>query len=264
MKIFKYLGFLLFIVLLGGCTDENGAFNVFDVQEDADLGKQFNEQILADPGQYPILDRKENVNLYKNLDEMVEDILSSKAIKHRNDFKWEVFIIDNDTILNAFATPGGYVYVYTGLIKYLDSKDQLAGVLGHEIAHADLRHSTEQLTKSYGLSLLIKFFFGDNGTLANMAGSLVGLQFSREDETEADMQSVVYLYDTKYDPRGVARFFEKMQAQGETLGPLVFLSTHPNPENRVDKIMIKWKELGGKKGLTDKESYQEMKKWLPQ
>jgi beta-barrel assembly-enhancing protease len=263
MKIIRLIILLLTVTLLGGCTDENGAFNVFDVQEDADLGKQFNEQILADPGQYPILDRKENRELYSDIDGSVKEILSSKAIQHRNDFNWEVFIIENDTTLNAFATPGGYVYVYTGLIKYLDSKDQLAGVLGHEIAHADLRHSTEQLTKSYGLGLIIKFFFGDNGTLANMAGSLVGLQFSREDETEADMQSVVYLYDTQYDPRGVARFFEKMEAQGETLGPLVFLSTHPNPENRVDKIMLKWKELGAKKGISDKEGYAEIKKLLP-
>lgn len=254
---------MLLATFLGGCTDENGTINVFDVQEDVDLGKQFNEQILSDPHQYPILDRKENEELYQDIDALVNDILKSKAIKHRNDFKWEVFIIKNDSILNAFATPGGYVYVYTGLIKYLDSKDQLAGVLGHEIAHADLRHSTEQLTKSYGLSLLIKFFFGDNGTLANMAGNLVGLQFSRADETEADMQSVIYLYDTKYDPRGVARFFEKMEAQGETLGPLVFLSTHPNPENRVQKIMLKWKELGSKKGVSDKEGYEEIKKLLP-
>jgi predicted Zn-dependent protease len=170
--------------------------------------------------------------------------------------------LNNDTILNAFCTPGGYIYVYTGLIHYLDSEDQLAGVLGHEIAHADLRHSTEQMTKNYGLRLAIQFFLGDVTLLGTIAGGLAGLTFSRDDETESDLQSVRYLYDTDYDPRGVARFFEKMEQRGESLGPLVFLSTHPNPENRVKNIMTEWKRLGSKKGKVNKEEYDALKKNL--
>jgi len=76
----------------------------------------------------------------------------TKTNKHKDDFAWQVKIIDDPETLNAFATPGGYIYVYTGLIKFLDTEDQLAGVMGHEIAHADLRHSTRQMTSSYGVS----------------------------------------------------------------------------------------------------------------
>jgi len=106
------------------------------------------------------------------------------------------------------------------------------------------------MAKDYGLILVSRLFFGNNSILGSVASSLVGLTFSRDDETAADLQSVSYLNDTDYDPRGIARFFQKMEAKGETLGPLVFLSTYPNPENRIDRILDQWKKLGSRKGKT--------------
>lgn len=257
IKTIINVSFLGLLLIFSSC---GGNLNIYSVDEDIAIGQQYYTSIESGAAGN-ILDEKEYPEAYKRVNAIVKEITSGNSVIHKNEFDWKVTILDNDTVLNAFATPGGYVYVYTGLIKYLDSEDQLAGVLGHEIAHADLRHSTEQLTKSYGIGLILRYVFGGSGA-SDVAASLVGLQFSRSDETEADMQSVVYLYDTKYDPRGAARFFEKMEAKGETLGPLVFLSTHPNPENRVQKIYTKWKELGSKTGETNKKEYEDLKKML--
>lgn len=257
IKTFINVSLAGLLLIFSSC---GGNLNIYSLDEDIAIGQQYYTSIEGGAAGN-ILDQKEYPEVYKRINAIVKEITSGNHVVHKNEFDWKVTILENDTVLNAFATPGGYVYVYTGLIKYLDSEDQLAGVLGHEIAHADLRHSTEQLTKSYGIGLILRYVFGGSGA-SDVAASLVGLQFSRSDETEADMQSVVYLYDTKYDPRGAARFFEKMEAKGETLGPLVFLSTHPNPENRVQKIYDKWKELGSKTGKTNQKEYEELKKML--
>jgi beta-barrel assembly-enhancing protease len=254
---------LLIILLFASCRSKDGDFNVFSTEDDVKMGKQYSHLVAADQKQFPILSRRDYPEAYKKLEAIVNSILQSESILHRDEFAWEVNIINDDSVLNAFCTPGGYIYVYTGLIRYLESEDQLAGVLGHEIAHADLRHSTEQLTKNYGVRILINVIAGDASVLGDMAGSLLSLTFSRGDETEADMKSVEYLSDTDYDPRGVARFFERMEKNGDSLGPLVFLSTHPNPENRVEDIYQKWKEGGSKAGKTYKERYRELKNVLP-
>lgn len=251
------------LLLLPGCTSRDGDLNFFSIEDDEQMGARYNEQILGDPKSWPVLPENKYPVVYAHLNRMVGKILKSDAMLHRDEFPWKVLVLEDDTILNAFCTPGGYIYVYTGLIRYLDSEDQLAGVLGHEIAHADLRHSTEQITKNTGINIVVRLIFGDGSVIGDMAGGMANLTFSRSDETEADLQSVRYLYDTDYDPRGVARFFEKMEQQGESLGPLVFLSTHPNPENRVARIMKEWKKLGSRKGETYTAAYRQLKAALP-
>ncbi len=253
---------LILLSFISSCTSKDGDLNFFSTSEDVGLGSRYHAEMMNQPTEFPLLDEEQYAGVYKQVRGIVTNILASKEILHREEFVWEVRILDNDTILNAFCTPGGYIYVYTGLIKFLESEDQLAGVLGHEIAHADLRHSTEQMTRNYGLRLALQFLLGDGSLLGAIAEGLAGLTFSRDDETESDLQSVRYLYDTEYDPRGVARFFEKMEAKGESLGALVFLSTHPNPENRVRNIMAEWERLGSKKGKENKEQYKKLKEGL--
>ena len=253
---------LLFTLLLTSCRSKDGDFNAFSSDFDVQLGKQFSMQ-LEEMGGAPILSPTDYPEAYQHLNQITDAILKSNKILYRDEFPWEVYIIRDDSVLNAFCTPGGYIYVYTGIIKFLDSDDQLAGVIGHEIAHADLRHSTEQLTKNYGLQIILQVVLGESSFIGNAAKNLLSLSFSRSDETEADMQSVEYLMDTEYDPRGVARFFQKMEKTGHSSGPLQFLNTHPNPENRVDNIYNKWKSLGKKEGRRFTKEYQQFKESLP-
>lgn len=218
-----------------GCT-KDGKINIFSIEDDKTLGQQTKAQIEADPAQFPILDPSRYPDAYNYILAIRNDILNSGKVSYRDEFDWEVKIIKDDNNINAFCTPGGYIYVYTGLIKFLDSKSALAGVMGHEIAHADKRHSTNQLTKQYGVQTMLDIVLGKNqGMLTEVATQLVALRFSRSDETEADKYSVEYLCPTKYEADGAARFFEKIEAQGGSNVPQ-FLSTHPNPENRIEKI----------------------------
>jgi predicted Zn-dependent protease len=223
------------VMLFGGCS-KDGGLNIFSIEDDKQLGLQTKQQIESNPSEFPILNPTTYPAAYAYINAMRDDLLNSGQVTHKNDFLWEVKIIKRDDVVNAFCTPGGYIYVYTGLIKYLDHKSSLAGVLGHEMAHADKRHSTNQLTKKYGVQTLLDVILGKNQNLLTQIGSeLVSLQFSRSDETQADEYSVVYLCPTKYHANGAADFFQKIIDQGSSNVP-AFLSTHPSPDNRVQNI----------------------------
>ena len=263
MKIRKIFLFTLITTTLSfsGCSISKsaGGFNLFSADQDLELGKEVAKQIEDDPQQFPILKEQGNEEVYRYIRKITNKILNSGNVKYRNKFVWKVFIIDDDKTLNAFCTPGGYIYVYTGLIKYLDSEDQLAGVMAHEIAHADLRHSTRQMTKIYGVSALISIATksAEPGMIEQIAKGLISLKFSRAHETESDLNSVLYLCGTDYNAAGAAGFFKKIKSDKT---PPEFLSTHPNPGNRVENIENKAQELGCKGSKTYKIEYERIKK----
>jgi predicted Zn-dependent protease len=236
--------FLAFAVILGSCKKGNG-INIFTVEQDKQFGAQLKVQIDSTPSQYPVLPYIGNEQAYNYLYAMRDDILSSDKIQYKNTFNWELYIINDDSTLNAFCAPGGYIYVYTGIIAFLDEADHLAGVLGHEIAHADRRHSTQQMTQQYGLEVLLGVIAGDNpGMLAQIAAGLTSLSFSRSHETDADDHSVEYLCDTEYASNGAAAFFQKLIDNGQSGATPAFLSTHPDPGNRVQNINTDAANLG--------------------
>lgn len=229
--------FILFVLplmaLLSSCQD---GVLLFSIEDDKAMGAQVDAEIEADPASFPILDRNTNQQAYAYLEAMKNEILNSGEVKYADEFVWELHIIDDDQTLNAFATPGGYIYVYTGLIHYLEDASSLAGVMGHEIGHSDGRHSSKQMQKQYGVATLLQILTGgDPGALAQLAGNLLALSFSRSDETDADNRSVRYLCPTDFEADGAANFFQKIIDEGNPTPPQ-FLSTHPNPDNRVENI----------------------------
>ena len=233
-------------LLLTGCAeDKNGERLIFSVEDDIALGNQVAAQtdsIYRSKGQLlETNDSRPNVQAaYAQINGIVNNILASDKISYRSEFGYEVKIIKDDATLNAFATPGGHIYVFTGLIKKLDNEDELAGVLGHEIAHADRRHTSKALEKQYGLSVLLSILLGENqNQLVEIGAGLATLKFGRDAEVEADSYSVEYLADTKYTCDGAAAFFKKMQTEEQAGSPPVFLSTHPNDEDRIKAITDK-------------------------
>ncbi len=258
-------GFLFLIqgVFLASC-DKNQNFNLLSVQEDKRLGLQVSQEIASKPAEFPLLDESQYPAAYQKIREITDKLLNSGKLAYRNEFVWQVKIIRDDNTKNAFCTPGGYIYVYTGLIKYLDTEDQLAGVMGHEIAHADLRHTSRQLTKSYGYQFLINAILGENaGAIAQIALGLKTLQNSREFEREADDKSVELLSVTSYACNGTAGFFEKMIAEGNNPSVPQWLSTHPNPDNRVEAINKKADALQCTKTPLSPNTYAAFKAMLP-
>jgi len=133
-----------------GCDE--GKVNFFTLDQDIQFGMQLDSAILADPVSYPILSENDYPEAYNHMYRIRDEILQSSKLRYASRFDWEVKIIHRDDILNAFAAPGGYIYFYTGLIHFLDDESQFAGVVAHEIAHADRRHSTEIDRKSTRLN----------------------------------------------------------------------------------------------------------------
>lgn len=245
--------------------DKNNKVNFLSVADDIKLGREVDQQIMNTPAEYPILPKANYPVAYGHMERIFNSILASDKVVYKTEFPWEVKIIQNDSVLNAFCTPGGFVYVYTGLIKYLDSEDHLAGILGHEIAHADLRHTSRQLTQKYGFDILIQVVLGNNaGSLVTIASGLKDLTYSRSYETESDAKSVEYLSGSGYQCNGAAGFFEKL-ADPSTSEPRPpqWLSTHPNPDNRIRDINAKAQNVGCSTTPLKPSSYQEFKNSLP-
>ena len=242
-------------------------FSLFSIDQDIALGNQVAHQtdsIYAAKGQ--LMARASNQRAYQLLDGVVKRVLDNGNLNYRNKFAWDVKLIKDDQTQNAFATPGGHIYVFTGLVKFLDDESQLAGVLGHEIAHADRRHSIKQLQNQYGIGLLLSVALGKNqGMLAQIASGVAGLgtlKFSRTYEQEADKYSTIYLNGTRYYAcDGAAGFFIKAEKMGNA-NPPEFLSTHPNPGSRIQAIQNNAKSLGCTGRSVSNTNFAELKRLL--
>src|SRR2546423_5937040 len=182
--------FLPFLLIQLSCS---GGVNLFSKQQDVQFGQQVQAEIAKDPAHYPILN---NPTLRNYVQGLVNRIIQSPNVVNK-DFNYVVTIINDDKTVNAFTLPGGPIYVYTGLMKYVDNEATLAGILAHEVTHADHRHSTQQLTKQYGLEAVTSLALGSNSSLAGqIARGLAGvgeqaamMHFSQGDELEADANS---------------------------------------------------------------------------
>lgn len=262
-KLYIYLSFLFFISF-ASCTKGDG-INIFTIQDDIKLGKETKQQIETNPSEFPIMSRSAYPEQYQYMESIVRDILNTGEVKYKDEFDWEIYLIDSE-VQNAFCVPGGYMYVYTGLIKYLDSKSSLAGVIGHEMAHADKRHSTKLLTQKYGVQTLLDVLLRENQNLLTQIGAeLVSLRFSRKEEKQADEYSVIYLCPSEYHADGAANFFDKINNESSNQVP-EFLSTHPNPENRVENIRGKAEDMNCQSTIdptVDIDGYLSFKNSLP-
>jgi len=233
--------------------------NLFTYKDDIELGNQVKTEISNDPKTYPLLAESGNKEIYNYMRSLMSTVLNSDKIKHKNEFQWTMNIINDDKTINAFAAPGGQIYIYTGLMKFLESEDQMLSVIAHEMAHADLRHGTRQLSKSMGIALLLNAVLGEKQSIQQIVGALVNLRFSRSNELEADENAVIYLCSTEYNPVGSIAFFEKMKGQPS---PPDFLSTHPNPERRSKNINGTKNTLKCSGTKTNAAKYAQMKKLI--
>lgn len=158
------------------------------------------------------------------------------------------FDVVSDPTINAFALPGGHMFIHTGLLKAVDNEAQLAGVMGHEMSHVILRHSTNQASKANLIELPIALagqMTGQETMMGRLAQLGIGLgansvllKFSRNAESQADLTGSHIMAESGYDPMEMAHFFNKLSSPGQGLTASVaqFLSDHPNPDNREKAI----------------------------
>jgi beta-barrel assembly-enhancing protease len=167
------------------------------------------------------------------------------------------FHIISDTNINAFAVPGGHIFIHTGLLAAADTPEEIAGVLGHEIAHITERHGFRSIINAAGLYLIVQFLFGDASGLAAVLADgsqlLLRQSYSRDFEREADDAGWQYLLKANIDPRGMIRFFDRLKKEEQKYpqlgGSLQLLNTHPATDERMKRLEQKWKKLDRKDGF---------------
>ena len=233
-----------------GNRDVGRGINIYSIEREMALGKQLAEEVT----------RQSKVVDDPLLSEYVNRVCQNLARASDARVPITCQLIDGEAP-NAFALPGGFIFVYTGLIKLADEEDEMAAAIAHEIAHVAARHMTKQATKSalanVAMIPISVILGGGWAGVAARQGAGVGvpaalLKFDRKDESEADYLGVQYMYAAGYDPTGAITIFEKIQSlQRKQPGVLdrVF-STHPMDKDRIEKTE---KEIG--KILPEKPEY---------
>jgi beta-barrel assembly-enhancing protease len=180
--------------------------------------------------------------------DQIGEHLVENSLASRSEYPFDFNVLADDETVNAFALPGGPIFITEALLNQLSTEDQVAGVLGHEIGHVIARHSAQQIAKqqlSQGLTgavVLATYDPNDPRTqttpaVAALIAQLVNLRYGREDELQSDFLGVCILHQAGYDPSELIVVMEVLaQASGGSSGQPEFFSTHPNPENRIGRI----------------------------
>ena len=235
-------------------------FSLMSEAQEVQLGQEMDGQVRREMGVYDDAE----------LQRYVSDVgMRLARASERPNLPWHFTVVDEPAV-NAFALPGGYIYITRGILAFLHDEQQMAGVLGHEIGHVTARHSAQQYTKatSAGLGLtLLSIFVPEARPLQGVAETALGvlfLKYGRDDELQADRLGAQYTAKTGWDPRGVAGMLRTLQrldvASGSNRGVPNWLSTHPAPADRVEKVLAFIQEnpiaVGTSGRKTDETTYE--------
>jgi predicted Zn-dependent protease len=236
----------IILALLVGCvtTGPGGkkSLVVIPTEDEIKIGKEVVQDVES---QEKVLNNPQVQNYVSDVGRKIAKVCDRKDVNYS--FK----VLDNEEI-NAFACPGGFIYIYKGLMKKLDNEAQLAGVLGHEVGHVVARHSMKRLQAAYGYSILMEVALGDKLSqtaqqLVNAAAGLILLGYGRDNEYEADNNGILYAKKAGYNPKGMIQVFEKFK-QMEGNPPNTFeklLMSHPPAADRINNGNKQIQKIGG-------------------
>jgi len=201
---------------------------LFSKEQDIEIGRKYAPEVEKQFG-----GRIANEGLQNYIDSVGQRIV---RISHRPDWQYH-FVAVEDKSLNAAALPGGYIFITRGMLEKLDTEAQLAGILAHETVHVVARDTLNMMSNQIGISLLLSAVTSAETsqgvlTAADLARMIIGLQYSRKDEREADIGGLDYMGAAGYNPYGMVETMQILQNQ-HNVRPIEFLSSHPSPENRL-------------------------------
>ncbi len=241
----RFLRFMFIPVLSVGLLTQCAFFGfagpmLVSESDEARLGAEFDAHLRSDPAakkEYPVFvaNTPERKAFQDYVLGLANEVYAAVPKSEKPGYPFKFTLIDAD-VQNAFAVPGGYVYIYTGIIKSMKDESELVGVIGHEIAHVTRHHYRDALAKEAGLSILLQVLVGEDAgqlkkVVAQTFGSLASLSVSRDNETDADKYGTKYTAATGRNPLGIAKYFERVKNPGPA-----WLSTHPAPKNRVETV----------------------------
>ncbi len=248
------------VLALCGAASAGGCATI-STQQEVQLGTDYARQINQ---QLPMVNDRASLQYINTLGRQIAAAADPRGIPYN-------FQIVNSDQINAFAVPGGWVYVNRGLIERADNVSELAGVLAHEIGHIAERHSIEQLQRQQGANTLLSILYG--GILRRNPGQVeqVGVQaagtavfagYSRDAEREADRVAVPYLVRTGYNPNGLPSFFQELLTEQQRNPSRVqqWFATHPTTQERITNVRAIIQATPGATGnsrlATDNQAYQ--------
>lgn len=228
-------------------AEKAAAALLISTSDEVKLGNQLHQQLDKEGMKYvqdPLV-----VQYVENLSRPILQM----AKRDRKDITFHLHVVDKPNEVNAFATPGGHLYVMTGLILAAQNEAELAGVIAHEAGHVTGRHAARNMVQALGLQTVATLALGQNpSTLKQVAAQIAGtgamLHHSRAQEIEADEYGATYARKAGYDPNGLISFFRTLQRQqGKVPKALTFLSTHPATSDRISALQkyIAEKKLRG-------------------
>lgn len=232
--------FLFILIALNSTFSScNEPINLFSVQQDIDFGSVLDEAINKRNDLFPILNETLYSDAYIYLYTMRDEILIAPQINYKDRYDWQLKIIHNDSIINAFCNPGGYLYIYTGLLKNLDKPDYVAGVLAHLIAQSDQRLTTVSLTNLYGTQKLMEVAnnTASSEDLNEIIEQIPALYYNINQKKAADNYAVDYLRIARYACNSTALFFDKISSS--TLQNSEYSINNAPFQDRIDSINAK-------------------------
>lgn len=249
LKRKNILACMIILSLFASCAAIN-RLNIFSHKEEVELGRQAAREVERSVRMY----RDPVVHAY--IDSLGQALVQASGLSQ---FRYYFKVVDAPEI-NAFALPGGYIYVNLGLIKAAETESELAGVIGHEIGHVEERHGAKQVTKLIGVSALVEFIHGEGdpslnrkiaGYFAGLGGNMVALKYGRAAERESDKFAIQCLLNAGVHPDGLARFFETLLKlhKSQPSGVKVWFSTHPPTQSRIDFVRSEIAKLPSTVGL---------------
>jgi predicted Zn-dependent protease len=228
----KLLVVSLILILSAGCavnpiTGEEELM-LMGEQQDVAIGKKYAPELEKQMG-----GKIANDALQNYVNSVGQKVAS---VSHRRSWQYHFTALDDDMV-NAFALPGGYIFITKGMLNELTTESQLASVLGHEVAHVVARDTAALMSREIGIGILLSAAVSNSSsrtarTAADLTRQIIGLRFSRRDEKDADLAGLDYMVRAGYDPNGMVETMQILESQ-QKVRPIEFFSTHPSPENRI-------------------------------
>ena len=245
----KKIPLIFFVAMTLSCAAIN-RLNLLTPEQEVELGRQASREV------------ERSVRLYR--DPVVRAYVDSLGqalvrVSARSQFRYYFKVVDAPEV-NAFALPGGFIYVNLGLIKAAETESELVGVIGHEIGHVEMHHGAKKISQQYGVAVLVDVIAGGGdpslrrkilAQLVGFGGGLGVLKYGREAERESDKFAVHCLVKAGVDPEGIARFFETLLKLHKRApkGVEVWFATHPPTQSRIDFVRSEIAKLPNTSGL---------------
>ncbi len=239
MKTKTYAPFAVMVVTFFLSCQTLSSIIISD-DDEIKIGNKFKQQIVADTVQYPLYSARPDadVHVVKYIDSIGQLLAGIQGDRKSLEF---TFTVIDDTLVNAFAIPGGHVFVYTGLLKKAENGAEVAGVLAHEIGHITKYHGKKMLASQGVVNFVNTILFGDSATVTSTVTTLLEnmafLKYSRSNEYQADSCSVAYTTRAGINPRGMYSFLQKLGENATAFEKYSEpFSTHPDIQKRLDNV----------------------------